>query len=115
MFFFLDFVKPMMILIMKEAFERKIPFLTIKLKTELRKKWAMCLLYLLAKVFRELLNMMLEENRENKKITNVTNEEVLEHIGDKRMLLKKSFTEKPNGLDTSSEVTTLFMMPLKRR
>jgi hypothetical protein len=96
----------MRIAIAKGAFNRKISLLTTKLNLEEIGEMLYlehCFIWLRdldtkriqEEVFGEFWNGVLEENEEDKMSENVTNEQVIERIGEKRTLLKISYVEKP--------------------
>ena len=77
----------------KEAFNRKVSLLTSKLNIEVRKKLVRCYICIVwlrdldtkkigMEVSVDLQNMVLEEVKREDKIEKITNEEIIEHIGD---------------------------------
>ena len=99
----------MRIFIAKEAFNRKISFLTSKLYIEPKNKLVRCCLdhcfiwlrdldtkKIGGGVFGEFWHVVLEENGEDIIIREVNNEQVLERIGEKRTLLNNILRRKAN-------------------
>ena len=95
----------MKIATVKEAFNRNISFFRSKLNIELWKNVVRCYVWRIAlfgsnkigaELFGELRNVVLEENGEDKMIRKLTNEKVLERIGEKSTILYNILHRKAN-------------------